>query len=340
MQVISCQNGKKHLDNYADLIRDLYQEYPFFVENKIQRDAQAFSRTNPFFRHGTVKNIFVLEGDKPLAHGSAIIDHRLPDHVGLIGFFECVNNARYAREIFNNLTEYLSGYHRYCIRGPVQLTTWQGFGFSCTSHNQPYFMEPFSQDYYCDFFEDYGFKVTQQNITVILGIDETHFGGFSKEKRKLLQDGFKFEIAENECIYSILDEVYHLSTEIFFNTFSFVKISLEEFRTYFESYTKQAPECFLCLIRSPTDEAIGFLWGMPDLYSPNEKRLILKTIGVLNRHREHGIGKALFYTAYCYARDNHFKKFILSTMRSDNMPVRYLTSGTNTSYYEYKVYEI
>lgn len=340
MQIISCPNGEEHLEKYAELTAHLYREHPAYADDKIQRDAFAFSGKNPFFRHGSIKNFMAMEGGKPVAHASAIIDSRLPETAGLIGYFECDKNPGIAGKILDRAAGYLAGLGRKRVQGPVQCTTWQGYGFSCSRRDRPYFMEPFSRDYYCDLFEESGFTVKQKSVTSILGVEQTKFGEYAAAKRKLVQGGFRFESVNGERISSHLDEVYFLVSAVFVDTFAFVRISIEEFRIHFGTLAARFPECILLLSRSPEGKAVGFLWGLPDRYAPDGGRLVLKVIGVAEQYRGLGIGKALFHSAYRFAQDRRFREFILSTMRSDNMCVRHLTSGTDASFREYKAYEI
>lgn len=340
MRIYKYQNSSQHLGKYIELIANLYREHPAYAEDRIKKDVAALAGRNPFSRYGSLMNFIVSDGDIPLAHASAIIDTRLPDDVGLIGYFECNNNRGIAEKLLDSVTEYLFGARRRKIRGPVQCTTWQGHGASRSDRGSPYFSEPYSREYYCDFLEAYGFRVKQQNITEILDTVQTKFREYAEAKRSLVQRGFTFERLSADRITINLEAVYRLVSEIFIDTFCFVRISPEEFREHFGTIITRYPECSLLLVRNPAGDPVAFLWSMPDLYAPDKGQLILKTIGVLEPYRNLGIAKALFHTAYGFARKNSFRKFILSTMRSDNGTIRHLTSGTDASNREYNSYEI
>ena len=80
--------------------------------------------------------------------------------------------------------------------------------------------------------------------------------------------------------------------------------------------------------------------NMPDFYSKTEKRLVLKTMGVLPEYQKLGIGSALFYLVYRRAKEENISKFIFSTMRQDNVGIKELTAHAKDVYRKYAVYEL
>ena len=337
-KVINYKYEQEYLDTYSELIRGIYQNYPKFAEARIKAVGKALNRNNPFLRFGQWENFLLMNDNKPVAHIAAIIDQRLSGSIGLFGFFDSVNDVECAKEILDHAKQCLDKQHRKVLKGPVNLTSWQGFGVSSSEIEPPYFIEPFSRAYYRDLFISYGFGIEQKNITTIQQIGETDFAGFEKEMQKLKNEGFVFDIVDSGNFLPSLRDVYTLTSRIFLDTWSFVNISIDEFMYNFADFSSFASDQFLCIVRNRANECIAFFWGMPDFYSADKRRMVLKVMGALPEYHGLGLGRALLYSVYSYAKEKKITEFILSTMRSDNMLIRNLTASAPDVYREYEVY--
>lgn len=337
MELINYKDDPKYLCIFSELIRDIYNKYPYLAQTKIRDNA--FNKDNPFLQFGSWENFLLLEQGKPVAHISAILDNRLPDDVGLVGYFESVNEPELAKKIFDVASNFLAKHQKRIIRGPVNLTTWCGFRVSHPDGNPPFFLEPFTPDYYRTLFEGYGFKIAQSNISTIQDVKESGFDKFEDAFINLKEKGFDFEAIDSRNFLSMLEEIYNLALVTFDNTWTFVKTTLPEFIYYFKNLSGLIDKHFLYIVRNQNQKNVAFFWGMPDFYSKTEKRIILKNMGVLPEYQGLGIGRALFYIVFHRARQEGISKFIFSTMREDNLKIKELTAKAQNIYRKYTVYE-
>ena len=340
MQLIYYKEEKKYLGKYFELIRDVYDKYPTFAQARIREAKRVFNKNNPFRQFGSWQNFLLLDNTKPLSHISTIIDNRLPSDIGLIGYFDSINKIEYAKKIFDVAAKFLAKNQKKVVRGPINLTTWQGFRISYPETNPPFFLEPFTRGYYRNLFEGYGFKLAQGNISTIQSLKQTNFDEFEKEFKNLKKDGFIFKTIDSRNFLSSLAEIYDLALASFENTWSFVKISLQEFIYYFGNFSKLINKHFLYIVSDQNKKNVAFFWGMPDLYTKSERRVVLKSMGVLPEYQRLGIARALFYLVYSKAKKENITKFIFSTMRKDNVGIRELTARALDIYREYIVYEL
>lgn len=338
MQIVEYTYEDKHVAGYTELIKNIYETYSLFAKSKAHEAERMFNKDNPFLRFGIWRNFLIKEEGNPVAHISAIIDKRLPSDVGLLGYFDTVNETMYADKAFDVAIEFLTKNQRKIIRGPVNLTTWQGFRVSYPERDPPFLLEPFTRSYYRNLFENYGFKTAQKNVSTIQKIDQTNLDKYEPEYKNLKEQGFIFEIVDNKDLLSSLREIYSLIIETFGDSWSFVRISFEEFiYNFLDSETSAS---LLYIARDKNKKAIAFFLGALDAYSGKHKRIILKTMGVLPEYQRLGIARALFYLVYLRGKQENAPEFIFSTMRIGNETIRDITGRMHHIYREYNVYEM
>jgi hypothetical protein len=102
----------------------------------------------------------------------------------------------YANKALDVVIEFLTKNQRKIIRGPVNLTTWQGFRVSYPEIDPPFLLEPFTRSYYRDLFENYGFKTAQKNVSTIQKIDQTNFDKYEPEYKNLKDSSLIWWILE------------------------------------------------------------------------------------------------------------------------------------------------
>ena len=340
MSLISYRNEAKYLTAYGQLIQHLYAAHPKVVESKLREVRRAFNSRNPFRKHGTYQNFLLVVRNKAVAHVSACTDARLPEGVGLVGYFESLNRNEYAHHIMEASRVYLAKHRVNVIRGPINLSTWHSFRVSYPEANAPYFLEPFTRSYYKRMFEGYGFHVAYRGVSAIQEVEKTGLGGYRTSFLRLKDEGFTFRLVDNTTLRSVLEDIHRLSCEIFQDTWTFSKITLEEFLYLFGDMSKLKRCPLIVAAYHPDGRAIGFIFGAQDAYSRRINRVVLKTLGVHPAYRGLGIGRALLYMAYQTAVASGAAQCIFSTIRTDNMSIFKLIKSDNPIYRHYEAYEI
>lgn len=320
---------------YQDLVGSLYQAYPAVIKAKQGEFSRAFSASNPFFRYGQAENFFLFNEDKVVGHISAILDERSGEF-GYVGFFECENNQEYAVSLFTAAQNFLRAGGKKKCRGPINFSTWQGFRVSYPEEHAPFFLEPFTREYYRDLFKAQGFAISHENITTREHIGQTALANYLEKYTDSLDKGYSYEFLSNETREASLHDIYELSGQIFNNSFSFYNISEEEFLYLASSYGEQPGQIILVLRQQ--GKAIGFFLVAVDLFNPAEKRLVLKTMGLLEEYRGKGLGPAMFYAIYLRAKDEGCQELIFSTMDVKNKKIRSIT-GEAEIYRHYEVFD-
>lgn len=337
MESVEYQFEDEHFSGYVQLIRDVYPKYPLFAETRIADAKRAFNKANPFLRFGTWKNFLLCDKGKPIVHVSAIIDSRLPPGVGLVGYFDSLDDLTSAQEAFRLANGFLADKGIRFVRGPVDLTTWKSFRVSYPEHHQPFYLEPFTRGFYKNLFEGYGFTVAQNNISTAGMIGQINFLKFEESYNQLQQQGLTFDQVQARDLPGFLSAIWQISQETFRDSWSFVPISFDEFIYNLGISNDQS---LVVNIAREGQRVVAFCLSAQDRYTDGRKRVIVKTLGALPGYQKFGIGRALLYMVYLKAKQDGIEEIIFSTMRSDNGLARNLSGRELEVYREYAVYEL
>ncbi len=332
-----CRDDSEHLGAYAALVSDLYAGYPPVIQARIREAERNFGRTNPFFSFGRSVSFLLTEQGRPAGHISAFLDDRLPKAVGLIGYFECIDDSGAAALLFDRACAYLRDSGIRNVRGPVNFTTWQTFRVSFPEDAPPFFTEPFTRGYYRDLFRQYGFSVSQGNISAVIRIDGTEFSRYEQHLLRLEQEGVMFETMSRSGP-EMLQDIYRLTGTIFADTWSFVPVTPAEFTYFSEGIALLLDGDFIFLVRGRDQTPAAFCFCAPDRYATNQRRIVIKTLGVSAAYRGKGIAKALLCLVHQTALQKGFTEMIASTMRVGNDPIRGIIP-CDRIYREYEVFE-
>jgi len=331
-------NTSVSIEDYRTLISCLYKKYPNVAKLKVAEFERAFSPNNPFFKYGKVENYFIFDNNRVVGHVAVFADDRF-SNIGTVGFFECENNQEYANQLFDKAIIFLKNSGKKQCRGPINVTVWQNFRISYPEINQPFYLEPFTLEYYRELFLKNGFYVGHQNMTTTEFIEKTKIKDFVNFYSKSIEDGYSYQLLTKENARENIHDIYSLTSEIFKDGYSFYKISEEEFLYFAEQYTQTPKPHYIFLLKNADNKSVGFFFAIPDLFNPNAKGVVLKTMGLLPEYQGKNLGSAMLYFVYKEAKNDGFEKLIFSTMSVDNERIKSITDQNDIPYRKYEVYE-
>ncbi len=339
MRIVSDRNGAEYLSGFETLTAEVYSSHPEYAAGRAASMARAVDRRNPFFRHGDYWGFLAYVDGRPVAHAAAVLDRRLESSTGLLGFFESLPDSAYAKGVVHEVVAALRERGVHDVRGPVDLTTWNGFRVSYPDDAPPFLLEPFTRGYYGSMFKELGFAIAHRSITTLYSPDDVGFDRFKGNFETLRAEGFTFTSADRDNLPSLLRDVHSMAVECFSNTWSFVPISFPEFE-YGTGTMSQCTKLLLLLVaHSPSGGPVGFCLGALDAVAGHQ-RAVVKTVAAAPVRQRLKIARALLFQFFEAAMERGATEFILSTMRDDNMQVRALTAGRGTVYRRYEAYEL
>ncbi len=171
MRVIPVQD--KHTKReFLDIVQPLYQNEPNYIRPLDIDVAKVFDEDkNPFFKHGQCTRwILVDDHNKTIGRIAAFINEKKAYNyeapTGGMGFFECINDKDAAFLLFNTAKLWLQERGMKAMEGPINFgenDTFWGLlveGFTAPSYGMNYHLA-----YYHQFFVDYGFETSYEQLT-------------------------------------------------------------------------------------------------------------------------------------------------------------------------------
>ncbi len=339
MRIVSDRNGAEYLSGFETLTAEVYSSYPEYAAGRAASMARAVDRRNPFFRHGDYWGFLAYADGRPVAHAAAVLDRRVQPSTGFLGFFESLPDSGYAKGVVHEVVAALRERGVHEVRGPVDLTTWNGFRVSYPDDAPPFLLEPFTKGYYRSMFNESGFSVAHSSLTTLHSPDDVGFDRFKGNFETLRAEGFTFTLAARETMPSLLRDVHSMAVECFSDTWSFVPISFPEFEYGTGNLSQSMKRLLLLVAYSPSGGPVGFCLGALDDVA-GRRRAVVKTVAAAPGRQRLKIARALFFQFFEAAMEHGATEFILSTMRDDNMRIRALTAGRRTVYRRYEAYEL
>lgn len=140
----------------------------------LEKDVEAIfnPKFNKAFSDGEAVCYALLdETGRPAGRIAAFIDHERnktqPQPIGGIGFFECLNDQRYAFALFDKAEQWLKERGVKIVEGPVNFGERDKFwGLLVKGFEPPLFQENYQPPYYRAFFEKRGFIPFEQILTL------------------------------------------------------------------------------------------------------------------------------------------------------------------------------
>lgn len=210
---------KKQIKEFLHVPVILYKNDENWIR-PLDRDIEKVfdPRENRFFKNGdAIRWIIRDEKDHLVGRLAAfyendnIFENEQP--TGGIGFFECVNNQKAANLLFDTGKEWLKGKGMTAMDGPVNFGM-RDYFWGCLSEgfHEPIYNMPYNHPYYCQLFENYGFKNYFNQYTYQLNLLDGVKSQVVKEKaaRLLKRRNYSFETFDRKKADKYAEDIMHI----------------------------------------------------------------------------------------------------------------------------------
>jgi GNAT superfamily N-acetyltransferase len=168
--VVRRVEGPRDLDRFIALPYRLHRADPNWVGPFRAEVRKLLDRAaNPFFQHAEA-DYFIAEQGGEVVGRIAAISNRLhnevhEDRVGFFGFFECINDFRVAKSLFDTAAAWLRARGFDTMRGPMSFSTNDECGVLIDGFDAPNtLMMPHNPSYYLTLMETAGFAKAKDLI--------------------------------------------------------------------------------------------------------------------------------------------------------------------------------
>ena len=357
---------------FLDVPELVYAKDPNWVPPIRSSIAKQFTPNNPFFEYGKLQQFIALSPEQnkgAVGRIVAAVNQRLIErenqNIGLIGFFECIEDFSVAQALLQNACQWLREEGMTIARGPIDLSTHNNCLFLVDGFDSPpLVMMPYNPPYYPKFMERDGWHKAKDAYAYNFPLDEPLPKEFEKGYRIACKSGVNFRPLrtkgkefEQDCI-----SLYNLFTRAFTNNWSSTPRSeaefLEEAR---ELQTLVDPDVFP--VAEYNGEMVGFFMGLPDYNIPlKQVKGKLNWLGILKflwyrrqidqgrviavcslpEYRRKMVPLALIYLGMQggIQKGKPYKRAELSWVYEDNYPSRKLIEASGGKIYKtYRIYE-
>jgi len=357
--------------NSAD---DFFHKFCCFSETVYKDDTCYTPIAAEIFENNLLQSSFserqalflaVNDLGEPLARmvGRITSDFNSPDgkSLGLIGFFEALNNQEAAESIFKEAVKWFREQNIDRIIGPMDEDIWH----ACLMNKGPFdgtsfLMEPYNPDYYPELWENFGFRkissYSTKQVDELKPLVKTlkEFKTFLKEKK------YKLRPLNMNCFSEELKLMYDLFNQTYCQSFMYIKPSMEDFISFFEEIQPIIDPELIIFAQDQSGENIAFLVALPDYYeaikSMKGKQSLMakvkflvnlgkantvniKDFGIKVEHRHTGLFQAIMHRIYYKAMKKGFKKVNMCFIPAGN-PMEKMDAGTGTILRNYCLYEL
>ncbi len=257
-------------------------------------------------------NKFLIYKDNIVVGRFIITEYPDDKDICYIGFFECINDKKVAKFIFDEASKFAKEKKYKKIIGPVDASFWIKYRLKINKFERPYTAEPYNAEYYYKMFLDNKYKVCDHYTSQVYEkVDESYndpkFIEHFKEFDKL---GYEIVKPKMEDYNKCMSEIYDLITVLYSDFPVFKMLSKDSFLTLYKSYEKIIN---MNMIRMAyyKNKAVGFYISIPNYHNivyhltpinilrilrqrKHPKGYVMLYMGVDKNHT--GLGKALVYS--------------------------------------------
>lgn len=259
-------------------------------------------------------------------------------NIGTIGELEC-HNKEAGIYLLKKCEEIFKEKNIEFIVGPMNGNTWNKYRVLKYTNGEPEFLlENVNELKDNEIFLNAGFEEIYTYSSTKGNLEERYSSkSLNLLKEKLNNNKIKIRKFNKNNYIDDLEKIYNISIKSFKRNPLYTDIPKKDFLEQYEKYIKIADEEFI-LIAEKNNEAIGFIFCIPDLKNTKLDTIIIKTVAVLPEYKEFAIGNVLLNEIATIAKNKNLKKWIFAFMYSNNTSQKMAKRNKTEIIREYALY--
>ncbi len=262
MKVIQFSTEKKWVDKFLKLPKSLYTDDK--LTNSYKQEKNILLKKHTLSHYFSITPLLIIdEKEKPLAR--LIIAFYENDENAYLGYFECIDDLKVAKLLFESAENYCKKNNKNTIIGPVDASVWIKYRLKINNFNIPYTNEPYNKDYYYKLFLDNDYIVRNHFISNIYPKTDSKSENPKAQKRlaQKIEQGYIIKSPDPKKINEHIKELYSLYVELFNKFPLFKMITPDEFSALLKKLSTVSD---VSMIKAAyfNDELVGFLISLPN----------------------------------------------------------------------------
>ena len=309
MKLVEFNTEENYIEDFLSLPKKLYTKLDNMEDSNTMKDI--LTNNHPLSNDFKLNKYLVYKDDEVVAR-FIITEYNDDNKVCYIGFFECINDKKVAKFLFDEAHKIAKEKKYKKIIGPVDASFWIKYRLKINKFERPYTGEPYNKDYYLKLFTDNKYKIcdhyTSQSYDIV---DDSYFNDkFTEHYNEFKKLGYEIIKPKPEDFDKCMSEVYDLITKLYSDFPIFKNLKKESFLEIYKSY-KKIINMNMVRMAYFKGQAVGFYISVPNynniVYHINPinilkilhqrkhpKGYVMLYMGVDSNHR--GLGKALVYS--------------------------------------------
>lgn len=236
--------------------------------------------------------------------------------VGFVGVYEAEENEEAVSMLFHAIEKRAKEQGLDFLIGPMNGSTWENYRFHDHPDTPLFFMEMKHRAYYPEQWESVGFRPMANYYSAIAPLVPGQNDRLEHVKNRLLEDGVYIRPINMDNYEAELRKLYPFLQESFQHNFLYSPISEASFLAkYLPLRPVLKPE--LVQIAERGGEIVGVLLGTEDVWNPESKTLIVKTLARSPKRVCRGLGMVLVDAFYQQGLREGYQHIIFAFMIED-----------------------
>jgi hypothetical protein len=252
------QIEESEINSFIDFQYKLYQNDENF-RPKLRKTLLQFFTTNPFLQVADVSLYLAYDNDTPVGRIAKVDQGSKPI---VFGFFECVNDYRVAKALFDHIDENKG------LVGPINFTTNDSCGLLIEGFQYPpCYNMPYNKPYYQEFFERYGLRKKMDLFAYYVEtkrVPKDFLNKYRSLEQNLKKQGIYFRNVDFNNFHEDVRKIVKVYNEANQDNWGFRPITVEE-GEFLAKRLKRATKPEFVFLAEKEDEIVGYLVTAPDL---------------------------------------------------------------------------
>lgn len=316
MQIINFEYEKNYIMDFLNFPKKIYSKKYLTEDRKTMKQFLL----NKHILSKYFKMYKYLIYDNKISARFCLIEYPNDDNI-YIGFFECINDSKVAKYLFEQIQKLAKKFNKNKIIGPVDGSFFHKYRLKINNFNIPYTGEPYNKDYYFKLFKDNNYHIFEHYVSNYYQELSNDYENklFISHYNEFINKGYKIESLKMDEFSNIIEEVYYLLTSLYAHFPIYKSITKDDFINLFMSL-KQIINPNLVKLAFYKDKLVGFLICFPNYNNlvyqlniinilkilrikNNPKEIVAPYLGVDYNHK--GLGKALVWSLALELKKNH-----------------------------------
>lgn len=358
-------------NQFINLPWKIYKDYPNWVPPlKFDVKNNLNPNKNPFFNHAKVELYLAEVEGRIVGRIAAIVNDNhnnfYKDKVGFFGFFECINDTRVSRALFDKAYEFLKSHGIDTMRGPVNPSTNDECGLLVDSFDSPPVMlMTYNPEYYIKLFEDYGLAKAKDLLALYIPKEVINNTKKMEQLERISnmvmkRENIKIRNVDLKDFDNEVQRVREVYNNAWQDNWGFVPMTEDEFK-YIAKTLKAVVDKDFVVFAEVEGKTIGFSLALPDfnqvlkhlngslfpfglfklLYYKNKIDLLRVIImGVNKEYHKKGIDAVFYQDVIKAGNRKGYKGAEISWVLEDNLAMKQTAEKLGAHVYKtYRIYD-